>query len=161
MGIAHDLLGQANHLATYEGNNPTQASLRRAVSTAYYALFHLLVEEAAQRWQGSPESRHGLERAFDHGPMKTTSLQFRAATWQDWFGVSRPVPWEVRRVASAFVDLQEERHTADYDNHEQWSLTEVQEILIAAQTAFQDWQSIRTDPMAGNYLLAMLLRKPR
>lgn len=62
---------------------------------------------------------------------------------------------------SAFVDLQEERHTADYDNHEQWSLTEVQAILNTAQTAFQDWQSIRADDMAGNYLLAMLLRKAR
>jgi hypothetical protein len=44
MGIAEDLLRQADHLATYEGSNPSQASLRRAVSTAYYALFHLLVE---------------------------------------------------------------------------------------------------------------------
>jgi len=53
MGLAQDLLRQANHLATYEGANPSQASLRRAVSTAYYALFHLLIEDAAQRWQGS------------------------------------------------------------------------------------------------------------
>jgi hypothetical protein len=45
VGLAHDLLQQANHLATYEGANPSQASLRRAVSTAYYALFHLLIED--------------------------------------------------------------------------------------------------------------------
>lgn len=161
MGIAQDLLQQANHLAAYEGNNPTQASLRRAVSTAYYALFHLLVEDAAQRWQGSHEARGGLERAFDHGPMKTASLQFRGTTWSDWLGTSRQVPPAVRQVANAFVDLQEERHTADYDNHEQWSLTEVQTTLNTAARAFQDWFSIRTDPMAGNYLLAMLLRKQR
>lgn len=161
MGIAQDLLQQANHLATYEGRDPTQASLRRAVSTAYYALFHLLLEDAAQRWQGSPEARRGLERGFDHGPMKTISPQFRGTTWPDWVGTSRQVPPAVRSVASAFVDLQEERHTADYDNHEQWSLTEVQATLNTAETAFQDWQSIRTDPMAGNYLLAMLLRKQR
>ncbi len=125
MGIAQDLLQQPGHLATYEGSNPTQASLRRAVSTAYYALFHPLLEDAAQRWQGSPEARHGLERAFDQGLMKAASLQFRGTTWLDSFGASRQVPTEVRRVASAFVELQEERHTADYDNHEQWSLTEV------------------------------------
>jgi len=44
MGLAQDLLQQADHLATYEGVNPTQAGLRRSVSTAYYALFHLLIE---------------------------------------------------------------------------------------------------------------------
>ena len=161
MGIAQDLLRQANHLATYEGNNPTQTSLRRAVSTAYYALFHLLLEHAALRWQGTPEARHGLQRAFGHGPMKDASLQFRGTSWQDWFGASQKVPPEVQHVASAFVDLQDKRHTADYDNHKQWSSTEVQAILNTAQAAFMDWQSIHTDAMAGNYLLAMLLRKQR
>ncbi len=66
MGIAQDLLQQAGHLATYE-ENPTQASLRRAVLTAYYALFHLLVQDATLRWQGSPEARSGLERVLTTG----------------------------------------------------------------------------------------------
>ena len=39
MGLAQDLLQQADHLAAYEGVNPSQASLRRSVSTAYYARF--------------------------------------------------------------------------------------------------------------------------
>jgi hypothetical protein len=67
----------------------------------------------------------------------------------------------LQQVAGAFVDLQDERHTADYDNHEQWSPTDVQAILDTAHFAFQNWQSIRTDPMAGNYLLMMLLQKQR
>lgn len=54
-------------------------------------------------------------------------------------------------MASAFVDLQDERHLADYDNHKQWGLTEVQETLDTAQSAFQDWQFIHADPMAGNF----------
>jgi len=161
VGLAQDLLKQANHLATYEGDSPTQASLRRAVSTAYYALFHLLLEDASQRWQGSPEARHGLARAFGHGQMNEASLQFREATWQDWFGDLRQIPPDVRRVAGAFVILQDERHTADYDNHKQWSPKQVQDVLDTAQAAFQDWQSIHTDPMAGNYLLAMLLKEQR
>lgn len=68
MGLAQDLLRQANHLATYEGANPSQAALRRSVSTAYYALFHLPVEDAAQRWQGSVAATSGLERALNHEP---------------------------------------------------------------------------------------------
>jgi hypothetical protein len=68
MGLAQDLLQQANHLASYEGANPSQASLRRAVSTAYYALFHLLIEDAAKRWSGSPEAQTGMERGFNTVP---------------------------------------------------------------------------------------------
>jgi uncharacterized protein (UPF0332 family) len=161
MGLAQDLLQQADHLATYEGVNPTQASLRRAVSTAYYALFHLLIEDAALRWSGSSEAQTGMERGFQHGSMKNTSKQFRQQVWQDWHGNQQAIPSAVRKVASAFVDLQEERHTADYDNHEHWTVTDVKDALNTARSAFQHWQSVRTDPMAGNYLLAMLLTKQR
>jgi hypothetical protein len=59
------------------------------------------------------------------------------------------------------VNLQEERHAADYDNHEQWTTTDVEATLEIARSAFRYWGSIRTDPMAGNYLLAMLLNKQR
>jgi len=51
MPFAEDLLEQAKHLANREPKRPEQASLRRAVSTAYYALFHLLVSEATLNWK--------------------------------------------------------------------------------------------------------------
>jgi uncharacterized protein (UPF0332 family) len=161
MGIADDLLRQADHLATYEGLNPSQASLRRAVSTAYYALFHLLVEAAALRWNGSLEAQTGMERGFRHGSMNSVSTQFQKQTWRDWHGTQQLIPSEIRKIASAFVDLQDERHAADYDNHEQWTATDVEKILETARSAFQDWHSISTDPMAGNYLFAMLVSKQR
>lgn len=41
MAFPDDLLEQAVHLARREPGRPRQASLRRAISTAYYALFHL------------------------------------------------------------------------------------------------------------------------
>ena len=48
MAYPEDLLEQANHLARREPKRPKQASLRRAVSTAYYALFHLLIGQAVR-----------------------------------------------------------------------------------------------------------------
>jgi hypothetical protein len=161
VGLAQDLLQQANHLATYEGTNPSQAALRRSVSTAYYALFHLLVQDAAQRWQGSIPAVTGLERALNHGPMKNGSIQFQNANWTDWHGTVQPVPPALRNVARTFIELQEERHTADYNNHELWAFADVETLLDTAAAAFQDWVSVRTDPMAGNYLLSMVLGKPR
>ena len=161
MGLAHDLLVQADHLAKYEGPNRTQAALRRAVSTAYYALFHLRVEDAAQRWHGSAAASTGLERAFQHGPMKNVSKQFDNLIWKDWHGNPQSVPPALQLVAGSFVRLQEDRHAADYDNHEPWLDSDVQEVLETAQAAFPNWLSIRADPMAGNYLLAMLLNRQR
>ncbi len=65
MALAEDLLKQAFLLLNKESKNPTQASLRRAVSTAYYALFHLLIQEASANWSRL-DTRDYLARAFEH-----------------------------------------------------------------------------------------------
>src|ERR1700680_2065510 len=65
MAYHDDLLGQALHLVHKERRNPKQASLCRAVSTAYYALFHLLINEAVSNWS-RVNLRAALGRAFDH-----------------------------------------------------------------------------------------------
>ena len=161
MGLADDLLEQARFLAAYEGENSKQTSLRRSVSTAYYALFHLLAEDASDRWHGSLEAKTGIQRGFNHGTMRSVSNQFQKTNWRDWHDSQRAVPLALMRVAKAFTDLQDFRQSADYDNHEQWNFLEVDDVLQITRAAFDDWQAIRTDPMAGNYLLAMLLPKQR
>ncbi len=42
MSLHADLLDPAEQLAQLDPRRPKQANLRRAVSSAYYALFHLL-----------------------------------------------------------------------------------------------------------------------
>jgi hypothetical protein len=54
MALPEDLLEQAQHLVSGERTRPRQASLRRALSTAYYSLFHLLISEATQLWKRPP-----------------------------------------------------------------------------------------------------------
>jgi hypothetical protein len=51
MSYADQLLEQARHLAHRERKRPRQASLMRAVSTAYYAFFRLLISEATLNWK--------------------------------------------------------------------------------------------------------------
>jgi hypothetical protein len=70
MAYADDILERARHLANRERRRPRQASLRRAVSTAYYALFHLLISEATLNRKRVDE-RTVLARFFEHGKMKT------------------------------------------------------------------------------------------
>lgn len=67
MPFPEDLLQQAYDLASKEPENPKQTSLRRAVSTAYYALFHLLIDEGCR--QNGPSRDSGV---FLRGPLNTT-----------------------------------------------------------------------------------------
>src|SRR5262245_43956452 len=46
MTLATDLLKQARSLCAASPRRPKQADLRRAVSTAYYSLFHALIAAA-------------------------------------------------------------------------------------------------------------------
>jgi uncharacterized protein (UPF0332 family) len=162
LGVAQDLLEQARYLAHYHDVNASQADLRRSISTAYYALFHLLAEDGGGRWLGgSSAAASGLERALDHWAMRNSSRQFTAATWVDWRGLQRPIPLGLQHVAIAFLELQNARLLADYDNYKEWSITQVQELLNTVEEAFQDWNSVRGDAMAGDYLLSMILGKRR
>jgi hypothetical protein len=69
VSLHRDLLEQAGHLAKREPKKPRQASLRRAISAAYYALFHLLVDQAGRLMVSGSQRidlRYRLQRAFRH-----------------------------------------------------------------------------------------------
>lgn len=162
MGLADDLLGLADRLAKSASTNPEQASLRRAVSTAYYALFHLLAGEVAQLWHGgSAISRQRLERALEHTVMKEVSQTFSSSAWTNWNKQQVAVPDELREVAKAFVSLQQERHDADYNSGRVWSPVEAQSKVDQARLAFQQWRVVQTQEIAQDYLLSLLVGKKR
>ena len=66
---APDLIEAARTLVESGGAAPTQARLRRAVSTAYYATFHTLAASSADLFIGTERSPawHRAYRALDHG----------------------------------------------------------------------------------------------
>jgi uncharacterized protein (UPF0332 family) len=161
VGVAEDLLTLANALANPAPTDPEQVWLRRSVSTAYYALFHLLVGEAVQGWSGSQSARLGLERAFQHTNMKEVSRTVKQGSWRGWSTPPPPLPAELRAVATAFIDLQDARHQADYDNTKTWTVTRVSVKIADAESAFENWKKIRTDPAANEYLLSLLIGKKR
>src|SRR5580704_8659638 len=115
MAYHDDLLKQAIDLIHKDASNPTQADLRRAVSTAYYALFHLLISETTLNWNRA-SSRNMLGRMFDHSLMKKVADSRRMPFTGEDIGVVSGL----RLLAKAFVDLQDLRHTADYDNGVPW-----------------------------------------
>jgi hypothetical protein len=100
---------------------PRNTNLRRATSSAYYALFHAIglavADEALPN--ASENERYGYTRYVTHTAIKEVC---------DWISGNTPplhlraVVDRLRRnavlsaVASAFVVLQEERESADYDH---------------------------------------------
>jgi uncharacterized protein (UPF0332 family) len=143
------LLRQARHLATKERVRPQQASLRRAVSTAYYALFHLLVTAASKALgRGDTDALPRLlARAFVHEDMEKACRTFASAgPMPSVIAALYPavvVPLELKRVAETFVHLQEERHAADYGTHKVWTRVEALTDVERAEQAFVDWEVVR------------------
>lgn len=125
--IGRDLVAQARMLAGSEPRRPKQATLRRAVSTAYYGVFHFLIEESTAllfgTGHGDAAFRQLAARAFIHAKMKSVCAEFvkpnplhvnpLLRTFWQRFGIANSQP--TRLVAQTFIDLQDDRHTADYD----------------------------------------------
>ena len=163
MSYPSDLLAQARHLAGKEPKRPKQASLRRAVSTAYYSLFHLLVSETASSMlKGGERSdiHRVFRRAFVHAHMKGVAESFAGGTvpkaWQAPMG-GAPVSKDLQQVASAFVDLQEARHEADYDFRRLFIRRDVHDLIEAAEKAASSWRNVRGNPEGQVFMTALLV----
>jgi hypothetical protein len=142
-------------LANLEPGTPKQASLRRAVSTAYYALFHLLIDEAVGNWN-VPRQRSTLARTFEHSKMRNVCQDHV----KDFYKAGSPtVGVQLKNVAEAFNILREQRHTADYDNAFDWLRTDAIAQVDLASGAFKNWRAIRTTDAAQDFLLTLFLSK--
>ena len=104
--VAHHL-ENARTLATLDKGRPREASLRRAVSTAYYSLFQALCEMCAARlvtWNRPWEAFSPIFRALDH--RRTVQV----LTQSDMTNTP-----ELRRLGYVFKELQAVREWADYN----------------------------------------------
>ena len=161
MSLHRDLLAQATHLASKEPKKPKQASLRRAVSVAYYALFHFLIDESSRFLvSGSSNDRRKLRdaiaRSFAHAQMKNTSQAFAGRgghPWKDLF----PVPPDLATIAQTFVDMQQERHEADYDLSRKFVRSEVLALIVRAQYAVDRWPAVAASEASRAYLIGLLV----
>ncbi len=144
---------------------PRQATLRRAVSTAYYALFHLLISEATLNWHRA-EFRPSLGRIFEHGKMKNASSNRISALNA---GLKRMVAGtpdhtaanHLLTVASAFLKAHQEREDADYNTARVWTPTEAGNLVRSVSRAFDCWKVIRNEPAAQEYLVSLLGKQSR
>jgi uncharacterized protein (UPF0332 family) len=162
-GLPRDLLDAAKSLLN--SSEPTEAAIRRAISTAYYALIHLVTAEACNLW-GVSSQRGRLARQFDHKRMRDASAEVvrthLGSRALDSALIHRKSPEAIEIslavVARAFVLAQQSRHRADYDLTWTPTRAEAQWEIYSAESAFADWVPIREEEAAKDYLFALLFK---
>jgi hypothetical protein len=158
-----DLLEQADHLVQREKKKPRQASLRRSTSTAYYALFHLLCSEAAVVIAPnlSEAARSSVQRLIHHGTLKLVCERFLQTPTSGPLAllIGTPVSDDLRMVALTLLQVQEARHSADYDLNSNWNRVRSSQYIQSAHDAFTAWGRVRKAPEANVFLLNLYLPK--
>ena len=167
-----DLLQQAESLARLDQRGaPRQANLRRAVSSAYYALFYYLVDEACRAVMGSQHSqqgyRHALARSFVHSTMKSACGSFGRTQLPDTIVKSLPedpngkypVADEIKNISSLFKEIQLKRHQADYDLSEKFQRSEVLALIQEVEQQVQDFSKLPRSDDRQFFLICLLTWK--
>lgn len=161
MPFHQDLLSLARELVDRNPAAPVEADLRRGTSTAYYALFHLLVHEATNRLITVVAVRPRVSRAFDHKTMKLVCQDYVKLVPNpagQFVLAGQVVPPKIRDIADDFVALQQSRHLADYNTEAAITQAQADTDVMRAESAFLDWAAVQADPAADVFLTELLCR---
>ena len=164
--VLHDqLLEQAIHLSQREPHKPLQASLRRSVSAAYYALFHFLIDAAVREFIGAKREdrplRDAFARSFEHGMMDDVAKVFGRAPsglpncLKPCFATSPNFSPEIRDISSDFSELQDLRPSADYDRGATLRRQDADRAVWIATNSMHRWLAIESTREARVFLLAL------
>ena len=138
--------------ARAQTERPTQAGLRRAVSTAYYAMFHTLAASAADLLMGTSRSPawHRVYRALEHGRARSACQRGRSMG---------EFPADIREFARVFVILQTERQQADYAlDAETYEASDVLEHIGSAERAIDGFARVDVESRR-NFVAHVLFRQ--
>lgn len=161
------LLDVARRLAGGSGAvQATDAELRRAVSAAYYAVFHKLAGAAASHFAGPDAADKPayaiLYRSFDHRHMKLVCEALKSGTLKEKFrrALRRiAVSQDMRRFAEIFPDLQNTRHLADYDPATLFLASDVTSHILKAELAIAAFDRVPPDEQSD--ILALMMVRAR
>lgn len=127
--LADGLLDAARELVSGNTKKVRQANLRRAVSSCYYAVFHALAKQCADALVGKTKTKRPnkawveVYRGLDHSTCKSACDNASKVAF----------PQDIHDFSDAFKQLQEARHSADYDPMVRLSKLEA-EIYIGLAT---------------------------
>ena len=151
---SHNLIQAARDLVeSANPDDPHESHFRRAISTAYYALFHCLAESSANLLAGEDPANRSRRawrqtyRALNHGAVKNRSNRREFKT---------EFPHEVQDFAEIFVEVRDKRNRADYDPTVSLSKLDAQRAIDDAEDAINNFMSIDSGERR-NFALYLLL----
>jgi uncharacterized protein (UPF0332 family) len=152
-----DLIEIAKSSVVAHRRKPKHATLCRAISTVYYALFHCLAYNCANVLLGGPGSGRNLEawqkayRALEHGQTKAACKDARSLA---------NFHADVQAFADAFVTLQERRHSADYDPLFRTTKSEVMDYIERAEAVIDAFNQLPVHERRPFAAHVMFKRRP-
>lgn len=137
-----DLIETAKRLTRNQASGrPHQSDLKRAVSSAYYALFHALCLNFANHLVGTNRRSHGWRawrqtyRYVDHGHAKTQCENKE---------ILSKFPEEIQDFAEWFIELQAARYIADYDPLSRFEKNDVIFMIDIAERVIKAFSKVKT-----------------
>lgn len=133
---------------------PRQADLRRALSAAYYAMFHALARCCADALVGAtPASRSQTAwtqtyRALEHGYAKNQCVRAIG---------NREFPQGVRKFSEGFVRMQRLRQMADYAPDSDFSRSDVLQLVDEIEKDIAEFAAVPAADRAA-FSVYVLLR---
>jgi uncharacterized protein (UPF0332 family) len=113
---------QADRLISPSAGAPRQVDLRRAISAAYYGVFHAALTAAADQFVGATKrsnSQYALVyRSIDHKALRDICKEVQKPTLPRKYEPYKPTKGfgpNIRAFAGAALELYEKRLAADYD----------------------------------------------
>jgi uncharacterized protein (UPF0332 family) len=157
----NELLQHSDALAAKAG--ATQADLRRAISAAYYAIFHFTLAAAAEMVLGtSSPSTPGYSlvyRSVDHSRLRGLCDQLRG-TKPGSVAITPTIGFgRIADFARVTFNLYEQRILADYEPSRDFTVDEAKIAISDAREAIA-WFQTCTDEQQKAFL-TMLLFRPR
>jgi uncharacterized protein (UPF0332 family) len=160
------LFDQADDLVRSGGGRPRQVDIRRAISASYYGLFHAVVAGAADLVIGQKDRSkplYGLVyRSIDHNRLREFCKDVQKPGLPDRYKRCLPSASfgaDIKAFATAIVELQERRHTADYDPMVQMKQSDAMLLTRTARAALARFQGAMPDERI--VFLTLLLFEPR
>jgi hypothetical protein len=145
---------------------PRQVDVRRAISAAYYGLFHAMLIASADQFVGvtkrSTNQYALVYRSIDHGSLRKLCETAKAQSLPPKYARNTPAGGLGRNIsafAAAFLELQEKRHAADYDPIVRVKTSDAKLAISSARAALVRFQ--QSDDEERKAFLSLLLFPPR
>jgi hypothetical protein len=126
-----------------------QANLRRAVSTAYYALFHAVLTDVADQLVGKGQRNTPqyalVYRSVQHRRLTDLCENIVKEKPPDKYKPYVPLGGfgaDLLAVARTLIDLQGKRHSADYDPRYHITPSDAGLALQAGRAALAHWRNV-------------------